>query len=349
MGTETLQAAKRRTTQPSAKPRQISVAAKTLRGYLKAAILWINLKAAPTPKLDMVDPLTGQLHPTFETIIRDRQTWQQPKDKREPIPLAIHETLKAQVVLDIKRYGARTTLATTAAVFDWLRLGCFTGSRVGEYAQSHSKLHTYAQVPNNTDAGEWAGTPLAFRADDFTFYTATLTTIPHEELWTNAPSVTFVHIRFRYDKSKNNFTVRKFKYSGHPILCPVSAAISILLRARQLDVPPNKPLGVYSYSDHKQPLRRYTYLRSSDIIRLMRRACKEAFPPEHFLHQNVHLLVAHSTRVTAAVALYNSGLSIAAIAYRLRWSEPSVTHYIREATTQIGSLTEDAIAGATLL
>ena len=349
MGTETLQAAKRRTSNKSTPQKPTHVAAKTLRGYLKAAILWINLRCSPTPKIDMVDPTTGQLHPTFETIIRDRQTWQQPKDKREPIPLAIHEALKTTVLRNITRDGATATLDEHAAVFDWLRLGCFTGSRVGEYAQSHSKLHSYAKVPNNTDAGEWAGTPLAFRADDFTFYTSSLSTIPHNSLWNPKHNTTYVHIRFRYDKSKNNFTLRKFKFSGHDILCPVSAAKSILLRARQLGVPPNEPIGVHRFIDTKHKLRRYTYLRSTDIIKIMRKACREAFPPEHFLHQNVHLLVAHSTRVTAAVALYNSGLSIAAIAYRLRWSEPSVTHYIREATTKIESLTEDAIAGATLL
>jgi hypothetical protein len=241
----------------------------------------------------------------------------------------------------------RETLSTEAAVFDWLRLGCFTGSRVGEYAQSHAKLHHFARVPHNADAGKWAGTPIAFCQDDFTFYTKDMNSVQPHLLQHKESTIHFVHIRFRYDKSKNNFTIRKFQLSGHPILCPIKAALSIIYRASALGSTPAEPLAVRAYTEAKKPLIRYTYLRSQDIIKHLRTACKQCYSPGHFLHENSHLLVAHSTRVTAAVALYNSGMQIPAIAYRLRWSEASVSHYLREATTQIEALTNNAIAGAT--
>ena len=56
-----------------------------------------------------------------------------------------------------------------------------------------------------------------------------------------------------------------------------------------------------------------------------------------------------SNRVTAAVALSNAGMDIDAIAYRLRWSPPSVTHYLRECSTAIDTLTEKAITGAMII
>jgi len=58
-------------------------------------------------------------------------------------------------------------------VFDFCWLGIHTGSHLGEYGQSSSgKRGTFAHVPNTSDAGLWANTPLAFMANDFTFYNA---------------------------------------------------------------------------------------------------------------------------------------------------------------------------------
>jgi hypothetical protein len=58
------------------------------------------------------------------------------------------------------------------AIFDWTRLGVFTGSRLGEYGQSKPhKGELFAKVPDSADAGVWANTPLAFIRSDFTFST----------------------------------------------------------------------------------------------------------------------------------------------------------------------------------
>ena len=72
-------------------------------------------------------------------------------------------------------------LDKTAAVFDFCRLGIHTGSRLGEYGQGLATHDSskFAQVPKFPDACEWAGTPLAFMASDFTFYDASQVLIWH--------------------------------------------------------------------------------------------------------------------------------------------------------------------------
>ena len=82
----------------------------------------------------------------------------------------------------------------------------------------------------------------------------------------------------------------------------------------------------------------------------MRDACRKAYPdPKHFLRINITRLVAHSNRVTAAVALFVQGWTIERIADRLRWTPASVKHYLRESSHAIGDMTTSAIKGVMVL
>ena len=79
----------------------------------------------------------------------------------------------------------------------------------------------------------------------------------------------------------------------------------------------------------------------------MRAACKAAYPDAtHCMRININRLVSHSNRVTAAVALRAAGLSIADIAFRLRWKAESVETCLRECCQCSGDLTQKAVAGA---
>ena len=129
-------------------------------------------------------------------------------------------------------------------------------------------------------------------------------------------------------------------------MCPVEAGLSILRRALILKVSDKEPLGVYRKGDRG----RYTYLRSSEIIDVVREACRRAYPDKkHFLRVHIDRLVAHSNRVTAAVALKLQGWSEEEIVDRIRWTVASVKHYLRESSHLIGTMTASAIAGAQLL
>ena len=131
----------------------------------------------------------------------------------------------------------------------WMRIGVFTGSRLAEYAQSNLRAtQRYQMIPNNEDSGQWAGMALAFISDDFQFFDHDNCLVSKENLLSihKRNGIHMVHIRFRFDKSKTNFSIRKFTTTDDMILNPVDAAVSILRRAEMLGVPSNEPVGVLS-------------------------------------------------------------------------------------------------------
>ena len=92
-----------------------------------------------------------------------------------------------------------------------------------------------------------------------------------------------LHVRFRYDKSGRNFTIRKFA-RGKGLLCPIDAAISILLRAAALNVPPGHPIGVH-HNPRSKAASKVVLLQSSEVIKIMREVCLEAYPDKrHYYH-----------------------------------------------------------------
>ena len=101
----------------------------------------------------------------------------------------------------------RAFLDRSCAVHNWTSLGVFTGSRVGEYAQSKpTRGVPFERIPLNEDAGEWAGQPLAFIRSDFSFFDKAGRQLPTTNFPILVKSATEVHIRFRYDKSPTNFS-----------------------------------------------------------------------------------------------------------------------------------------------
>ena len=154
-------------------------------------------------------------------------------------------------------------------------------------------------------------------------------------------------MRFRYDKSKNNFTIRKFRRVSGSILCPVKNALAIIRRATILGTPSGFPLGAYRPAGAAPG--QYAFINGSDVQNVMQEACRMAYPdPNHYMRLHIHLLLSHSNRITAAVALYNAGTDIPVIAHRLRWSPETVEFYIRDCFRAVGPLTEKAIEGAYL-
>ena len=70
-------------------------------------------------------------------------------------------------------------LGLNYAVWNWLRLGVFTGSRLAEYVQSNLRAtQRYQMILNNADLGPWAGMLLAFIKKDFTFMITRIVRFP---------------------------------------------------------------------------------------------------------------------------------------------------------------------------
>jgi hypothetical protein len=269
--------------------------------------------------------------------------WDLVKEKREPYTREMFATFQQQVA-DLERMHPSTGFLTRhSLIFDTQILGIFTGSRVSEYAQSKGSRTKVSRVPirpGTTPSGK--PLPIAFAAGDFEFLSADSHTIPHELLFDNPSRAVQVNITFRFDKSGRNYTVRKFG-RGTDWLCPITAAYRILLRAHLLDIPPTDPVCAY----RAQRTTGHKWLTCTEVTSTMRQICLDTYPDkQHYLHRHVKNFASHSNRVTAAVALSQSGMSIDAIAQRLRWKPESVAFYLRESAKDIGFYTANTIAGA---
>ena len=153
---------------------------------------------------------------------------------------------------------------------NWTVFGAFSSSQVGKYGQSKTNHNEYSHIPVSVDAGEWASQPLAFIHSDFTFWTndgLQLSQLNLKHLFSRADKV---WVQFCYDKSHNNHIIHKFRKMGHPILCPVKAAISILYRAQLLQVPHHELISMFHQQDRKLHFKSgYTYLLNTDVTNEM--------------------------------------------------------------------------------
>lgn len=129
----------------------------TLMQYLSAATQWLKVKySISAPIYDHSQSVAKpRLIPFLAAIISQRRRWREPQQKKEPYTGAMFDVLYSEIGREHKR-DRIAYLDTQAVVFDWARVGVFTGSRLSEYAQSKTGSHKpYASIPHSAAAGRW--------------------------------------------------------------------------------------------------------------------------------------------------------------------------------------------------
>ena len=228
-----------------------------------------------------------------------------------------------------------------ACVRDACVLATFTGSRVSEYAQSQlPKGQSFNIVPHNAASGDQGGTPLAFLAEDFTFYDKSQVTIP----WSKAQHAAYVAIRFRYTKGVHIFTKRMFSNIYPSPFCPVAAAFRAVRRWATIAPGQNTPVFCYLSAFFSK---KASYLADFHITSALRTAVTKVYPSErHILRSNINAISAHSLRVFACLCLRQSGWDEDTISYQLRWNSDAIKHYIRQSVTQVDAIGASMLASA---
>ena len=154
-------------------PSKTKLMGQTLRNYVKSATDCFSLLTGSPMTIYDIATLSekkAHLHPYIQELISQRSTWAQPKPRKEPYTYRMLAT-QARFLAGSALPLAKSFLQTEYVVWDWLRLGVFTGSRLSEYAQSNlRKGQRFQVVPSSDDTGVWAGQPLAFIREDFTFF-----------------------------------------------------------------------------------------------------------------------------------------------------------------------------------
>jgi hypothetical protein len=283
----------------------------------------------------------------LSALLADRRQWKQKRALRLPINGPMFTAMQRMVTHSTHTQPRLQHSDRASALFDWIGLGAFTGHRLNEFGQSTlpagSKADSFDPLPGNNDIpAVWRGKPKAFVRDDFVFYDAQLRRLDHTRLTTESDNAEYVHIRWRFDKSKDNFITKQYRRQHKTALCPVKRAASIVLRAIQLQLPTvDAPLGLF-IGDNGQ---RYT-IRGPHVQAFLREACTLAYPdPNHYYRINIHLLQAHSIRITACVVLDNAGVPHNDIKFRLRWNSDAMNRYLRDGPRHIGDLTASALNG----
>jgi len=327
------------------KPSISTLQGSTLLLYLKAASIW--LRSELHLDVPVVCPITQKIIQPFRDTIAQALKWGMPQPKREPYTHQMLTTFYSQARA-LVRSDPQHNLSCFLAVFDWIRLGLFTGSRGAEYCQTTARRHEVSRVPVDGVAGSHASEPIAFIMADFWFLTSNDTLVTPLEGLTHPERVVELQICFRFDKSPINGRWRKFRRTGHGYLCPVLAGLSIIQGAVALQVPPTDPLGVYAWTRDDKSFRTFTYLQSTELIAIMRGLVVSVHPnPSHYLRQpdRLRCIDCHSNRVMACMALSEANASVDQIAHKLRWSVQSVKHYMRDCSRTVGASTAKVIQG----
>lgn len=131
----------------------------TIRGYLRAAAAYLlHTFALTVPIFAKNDPLakSDKLLPYFAEILAQRQLWKKPKEKKEPITGLMFDAIRDRIR---QACGQQELfhIGRVYAVYDWTRLGLFTGSRLSEYGQGDLKAgHLWSIIPDSLDVPkEW--------------------------------------------------------------------------------------------------------------------------------------------------------------------------------------------------
>jgi len=321
----------------------------TLCNYLQSAVAWLQ-QLRPGLALPIYSQSgTGKadrLHPYLADILANRRLWKKPRPLKEPLSSEMLHTM-ARMADSYREKGTYGNYGRNPVLWDFACLACYTGSRIGEYGYSRRPrgmpVDGFVPIPRNADVpSEWQGRPMAFIAEDFTFFDSRRRRLKHSKVLRAPRAVSFVRIRFRYDKSPTNFAFRTFA-RVQSFFCIVTACISIIERyrndPRRRD---NEPLGYFLGENG----RRYA-IGSHHVKAYLAEVCELAHPnARHYLREHCDLLMSHSFRVTAAVILFNAGVPIDDIAYRLRWHSDSVKKYLRDCARTINDLSLRAMDGA---
>ena len=317
----------------------------TIMGYTRAAALYLETQYNITVPLYIQQGgahKQNTLNPFLSNLLADRRTWKKKRDKKEPLTGSILDAMLELVTLD-----PQGILSAMSAAYDWCRFGLFTGSRLGEYGQSKPPKNApedwFATAPNNKDVpAEWRGKPLAFIEEDFTFYTSKKISLSKEAILADPTRAAILRVRYRYDKSNNNFEFRFYSRRHGSHICAIKAAMSILRRHRMLGRSTDLPLGAFMNNQGK-----ICTIRGKHMEKSMRLGCERAYPnKDHYLRQHIKRLMSHSIRVFACVALKNAGVSEEDIVYRLRWNSDAVKFYTRDCYRLSDTLTGQALLGA---
>jgi hypothetical protein len=203
-------------------------------------------------------------------------------------------------------------------LFDVTCIGRFLGPRVSDYSQTSPTKINYHVYPFGKKVIK------AFIADDFVFLGKPGKIINSQSLTDESRDVVKkFKCTWRIQKNcRNGQAITVSADNKHPQICPVQAALCLVLHAWHCGQTDNRPVACYKVK------KKLVCLTGKRVAALFREAVKIIYP--NMLKINLARYSAHSLRVWACVLLDELGMSPHFIMSRLRWMVNSFRMYLRD-------------------
>jgi hypothetical protein len=118
----------------------MKITGQTLQNYIKLATICFSLLTGSPLQIYDIPTLSQKkayLHPYLQELISQQSNWTQPKPCKEPYTYRMLANQASFLACSAALPPTTFFLQNDYVVWDWLRLGVFTGSRVSKYAQSN--------------------------------------------------------------------------------------------------------------------------------------------------------------------------------------------------------------------
>jgi len=280
----------------------------TVKGYAKAVDILFKLRNFQLPAN------TDNMHNPTNTaiLVHNLEREETIAKQRSPIDQSIFLMIISIAQKSKKLDSAENLLYNVAVIARYL------GLRLGEYGQTKQDKVDVHVYPSGNEVVK------AFTANDIVFRDAHKNIITDVSDSTTAKTVTFT---WRIQKNRqNNQSVTLAADNDNPSVCPVRAALQLVLRARRLNQPDDLPVCFYTNNRGKN-----VYLTGSKIADLLHKVVKMVYPD--ISKSDLSRYSAHSFRVWACVLLDEKGKSPEYIKKRLRWLGESFRTYLRDTAT----------------
>ena len=281
-----------------------SLRSNTIKGYATSINSLFTLRGMEEPIVSS-DPnnMAGIL---INNLIKEEDIARQ----RSPLDSNIYAEM-------LRRSNASLSLdSEQRTLFDVTTIDRYLGPRVSEYAQTTDTKVDHHEYPSGKKVIK------AFIANDFQFIDVTGQVITKLSVASN-DVVDRVRITWRIQKNcQNNQKVTLSRDKTNPAICPVLAALRLVLRARRLSQPDSMPVACYLKKDAM------AYLTGCRIAIHFRAAARAARPS--ISKDDEQRYSAHSLRVWACVLLDEAGKSPDYIKKHLRWMGDSFRMYLRD-------------------
>lgn len=284
-----------------------SLRSETIKGYAAEAIRLFRYRGFP-------DPFHfNDNNSMAATILRNYEEQEDIASQRYPL----NERFFAAMLQIMTRSDFNSK---EYCICDIAILARYLGFRLSEYGQKTQSKPEYHSFP--------CGTKIVLKAistQDLVFITKDGRRLTEYDL-NKIDEIDHLEVTFKVQKNRRNGEKKQILPDRkNPEMCPVLAALRIVIRARNLGQSQSLPCAVYHL---KNTMR---YITGKDVSSFLQNIARELYPD--MPDSEIKKFTSHSLRVTAAVLLHEEGHDGDYIKIQLRWLGDSYRVYLRTTHT----------------